>query len=383
MGASGAGDDDVAVEHRVRISKVRRWLGRDATRVQIGCLFLMLRVLESLTYYLMGGERQEGRNRQPGSVPKADQALPAGELVDRVRRALVAFAKSVHEYTVDDSDCRFFLRSIGVPEDALDGDFAMRTFRRHMLGASAGVHRRLWMRLDAFPVRLWLVVDQSAPEDVRRRCAEEFCALPGCCVGAFGRGLQKVCPTAADLLSTTGQCIIRGWLRALQWSIYASEKEHASCRRLCQGHGPARNWTLVARERVMEAARTVHVERCCFDPAGVEVQSRGAKRAADEISTAGAAPPESEEAPLHDAPPEVPRQLAPWSDKAAQEQREVAMQSLGSAPDDATALAPLPASGGGADAQGVGGDGAQAADGAADFPALTVLTPGGGTPQGN
>lgn len=49
--AAGAGEEDQAVEHRARIAKVKAWLSRPRTRVQVATLFLMLRTLGALTYY--------------------------------------------------------------------------------------------------------------------------------------------------------------------------------------------------------------------------------------------------------------------------------------------------------------------------------------------
>lgn len=82
----------------------------------------------------------------------------------------------------------------------------------------------------------------------------------------FGRRLKQFLPDVTCLLAPTGRATIASWLRTLVWSIYACEKEHASCRRLVQGTGPSRNWTLCGRERLLERSRTVHMERTTCDP---------------------------------------------------------------------------------------------------------------------
>lgn len=313
--AAGAGDADQAAEHRARIAKVRRWLVREDTRVQVACLYLMLRTLDSLTYYLMGGERPEHESHtRPGSLPSAEAALPVGELVGRVGQALAEFARILSTFDDDDSDARFFLVGMGVSNEVINDEQNLRVLRRKMVGASIGIYRRLVLRLRSFPLCLWVLVEHGVPQQTREDVAASFQAQPGCCLGFFGRKLKALCPTKESLLSALGRTIIRTWLRSQHWSIYDAEKEHAACRRLCSGQGPARNFTFVARERVMEGARTRHVERCEVDPAvAAGIRLAGAKR---RLQTEGVQPRGSDDSvdkPLHRSSPGAPASLPPWS----------------------------------------------------------------------
>lgn len=275
--AVGAGDGDVQTQHMARVAKVRRWLERGETKLQVTTLLLMLQVLDGVTYYLMGGERAEGEHIRPGSSARPEQALPAKEFVERVRRALLQLAELLQDYTDECSTCNIFFNGMGIRSEVLKTDGAMRDFRRQIVGASSGLFRRLSLRLQTFPVKLWMLVAPSIGEELRRQVAHDFLAMRPCCVGIFGKALQRKFPTVQSLLGTEGRCVIQGWLSTLQWAIYSCEKEHASCRRLAGAGGPGRSWPLVARERVMESARALHLERVGMDPA-LMVQARGAKR---------------------------------------------------------------------------------------------------------
>ena len=309
---AGAGDQDLAKEHRARVAKVKTWLTKGQTRAQVGTCFLMLRNLDSLTYYLMGGERpDQGRHRQPGTVPRAEQTLPAKELCNKVAHTLAHFRNLLLEYGVADSDAMRFFHDLGLNDEDMSTESFVRVFRRAMVGASAGVYRRLWLRLSTFPVKLHLLVDAGVAQDERERCAEEFLALPDCCLGVFGRGLKRRCPTMELLLGLRGKAIIKTWLRTVQWSIYACEKEHASCRRLCNGHGPGRKWTLVSRERVLEGVRSVHIDRCDYDPARAMPPQQQKKRKASEVDDSGTG--EEQQNPLYLMPARLPLALPPCS----------------------------------------------------------------------
>lgn len=275
LAAAGAGDQDMGVEHRARVAKVRKWLALRETRSSVGCLFLMLKTLESLTYCLLGGG-QEGtpspNKQRPGTVPRWTPALPAWVLEAELRRALSEFENAVRRYMENDSQSSVLLQGIGVTSEELGGDQCMRAFRRYMVGASVGVYRRLYLRVSSFPIKLWLLVAPGVEQEARLQCAQDFVALPECCLGAFGRGLKKLHPTVSDLLSTHGLTTVSGWLSGMQWSTYGCEAEHASVRRLCSTAGPSRSWTLVARERIMEECRGIHMQRAgnAWPPGKVE-----------------------------------------------------------------------------------------------------------------
>lgn len=277
--AAGAGDDDRATEYRARVAKVRQWLLRATTRVHVACLFMMLRIAETVSYYLMGGDKSDdARNSQPGTIPRSESPRPVKELIAKVRDAMVQFASSLVLYEAGDSECAFFLRALGATEADINSDHCIRIFRRYMVGASVGFHRRLNRRLHAFPYKLWLLVEPGVPHSTRQACAEEFSQLPSCCLGVFGRCLKKRCPNSDALLSHDGRTIVKAWLDSVQWSIYACEKEHASCRRLCEGTGPGRNWSLVARERVAEQVRAAHKQMLGMDPAACPVMASSSRK---------------------------------------------------------------------------------------------------------
>lgn len=96
--AAGAGDDDMKPQHRARKNKSGQWLSSPETRTEVSCLCPMLQTLFTVSCHFAGGERQEGRRRQPGVFPRAEQPLPAHEFSKRVRRALLAFSEPLQSY---------------------------------------------------------------------------------------------------------------------------------------------------------------------------------------------------------------------------------------------------------------------------------------------
>lgn len=311
--ASGAGDDDVVRVHRARLSKVRSWLGSRDTKIHVGCLFFMLRILGSVSYLLMGGadgDKVDEACHRPAS------ALPMRTLVGRVRQTLVDCAAAVCDFTEEASSVRCFLYGIGVSFGDIDGQACMRLVRRYMVGASAGIYRRLFRRFVSFPLALWVVVEPEVPREAKLECAALFGALPGCCQGAFGRRLHRLCPRPVDLLGDLGQAVLKSWLESAQWSVHSCEKQHASCRRLVSGAGPSRSWTQVARERILESARAIHRRRVGVDPAfGVVPSARkGKKRDARAVSLGREPPPPplSLEGPLHEGETPTPPSAPDW-----------------------------------------------------------------------
>lgn len=268
VGAAGAGDSDYAAEHAARVSRVRAWLGKVASRLQIGVLFLLVKHLDSIMYFLMGGNTRDGaRSRKPGTVPRAEEPLPTRELFQQVATASARLLQFLCDWHDPESDSASLLLAMGVENDALQQDDSMRFARRLCVGFSAGLFRRFILKLNTFPYRLWVLADEACDADARATTATEFYVKPTCCLGFFGQALRRLFPDAATLLSTFGRTTVATWLRTLTWSIYGCEKEHASCRRLLQGTGPSRSWTLCARERLLESSRTVHLERTSWDPA--------------------------------------------------------------------------------------------------------------------
>lgn len=187
----------------------------------MACLYLMVQSLDKLTYYMMGGERPEqGAHGRPGSIPRSEEALPLRELNPKIRDALAEFAAWLVDDCEPDSLARFFLMGVGAGAGDIDGDACKRSFRRNMIGASVGVYRRLVLRLTAFPLRLWVVAEPTASRQVQEDVAQQFLALPECCLGVFGRKLKELCPSPAALLSPLGLVVIGTWLRSQHWSIY-------------------------------------------------------------------------------------------------------------------------------------------------------------------
>ena len=266
-GVAGAGDADFQKEHQARLTKVRAWLSLDSTRLHVGVMVLVTSITDALMYFLMGGNTRDGaRSRRPATIPRLDEPLPVGELVQQVLSIMATLGRLLEQWHDLDADSWVLLHAMGVDTSSLEADQHLRFVRRQCIGFSVGIFRRFVLRLRAFPYQLWVLADGTFDDATCRRAAESFLRLPDCCVGFFGKRLRLLCPTVAALLSSLGRATVASWLRTLIWSVYGCEKEHASCRRLLLGAGPSRNWTLCARERLLECSRTVHLERTSCDP---------------------------------------------------------------------------------------------------------------------
>lgn len=287
-GAIGAGDTDYAVVHAARVQKVKAWLTRPASRMQIGVLFVLVQGLDRIMYFLMGGNTRDGaRSRRPGTTPRHEEPLPCRELLEHVSAAMASFLLFLQQWQEAGAPTTVLLQAMGVADSELAAESTWRFARRVCLGFSSGLFRRFVLRLSAYPYRLWVIADGTFPAEVCQAEADGFYQIAPCCAGFFGRRLRRLLPDSAALLSPLGRTCLATWLRTLVWSVYGCEKEHASCRRLLLGSGPSRSWTLCARERLLEMARTIHIERTTVDPAqGLQGALSGRPTPAQQLAAA-------------------------------------------------------------------------------------------------
>lgn len=278
--SAGAGDSDAQVQHRVRKAKVAAWLRRTETPWQIAVVFVTSTVLDKITYFLMTG----GEGSSPtklGSIAKAEEPIDMGKMWRLTSSSRHAYLKLLSDVQDPGSLVRRLFRGMGVSDDIVTSPACLTFLRRHALKMSAGLFRRFELRLGSFPYRLWILTDDAAGDEVKRRTVEEFHSLSSCCAGWFGSQLKRLFPTKEDLAGPLAGLCIMTWLRTLIFSTYGCEREHASVRRIVGGAvGPARNFSLVARERVMECTRAIHIDRLHCDPRECDEakQAKQAKR---------------------------------------------------------------------------------------------------------
>lgn len=329
----GAGEADKQHEHHARVHKVQAWLSGKNTKLQVTILCFITQNFDSLTYFLMGGEREgDGESRaprRPGTLPKCEEPIPLGELVTRVLRVQAGFAKLLLTWAADGAPHQALLDLMGFTPEDVSRDDSLRFVRRHCVGFSAGTYKRIEVRLRAFPLRLAVLLNDQVPPPERVAIAEEFLSMRSCCVGPFGARLQQLFPTVAELSSPCARATLSVWLRSLLWTTYACEREHASVRRLCHSAGQGRNFTLIARERLMESVRTVHIERTKCDPMQEAAPSLASGKRPHQLPPAGSAitdnPLETQgcEAPgvgaWHDAPRVHQHRPPPMVNQAVQQ----------------------------------------------------------------
>lgn len=215
-GAAGAGDSDYMVERSARIQKVRGWLARPVTRLQVGVMFFLTSMLDSVMYHIMGGQTADGaRSRKPGTTPRLDEPLPTNGLIAEVRSCLARLADFLAGWSDDSCAPAVVLDAMGASAAARSSPESLRFVRRQCLGYSAGVFRRLALRLAAFPAQLWVLADSTVSEQVRRAAATTFFELPPCCVGAFGRRFRRLPQHARGAAAPGGQDVGRGMVTKL------------------------------------------------------------------------------------------------------------------------------------------------------------------------
>lgn len=268
--AIGAGDADRQHEHHARVQKVRMWLSNPATKFQVSVLCLVMQNFDALTYFLMGGEREGDGDarapRRPGTLPRCEEPIPLPQVVARVHRMQAGFANLLSSWGEAGTPAYTLLESMGFGQGDVGDEGALLFVRRHCVGFSAGIYKRLEVRLRSLPLRLAILLNQDLAVEQRAAVASEFLSSRPCCVGPFGARVQKMFDTVESLLSPTAGATIAVWLRSLLWTTYGCEREHGSVRRLCHSAGQGRNFTLIARERLMESVRTIHMEKTKVDP---------------------------------------------------------------------------------------------------------------------
>lgn len=264
--AIGANDGDRTRQHGARVTKVVTWLQRPNTKLHIAVLRLVVKMFDSLTCFLMGGARPGEPPRRPGTTARCEEPIRIQELVRSIASMMSGLLSLARTWQKESSKSKLITDAIGLSSTETLGEESVRFVRRLCVVFSTGVYRRLVVRLRSFPYLLAILLDNTISPERRRAVAAAFLRLRPCCVGPFGEKLQVLFPTPEALLSAAGLACIRVWLRCMLWSTYNCERENASLKRLCQSEGRGRNFSLVARERLMECVRAVHIERTECDP---------------------------------------------------------------------------------------------------------------------
>lgn len=307
----GAGDADKMLEHSLRKAKVHRWLSRPETPFQVASVFLATSVLDRLVYHLMGATGG-GARRRPGTMAKADQPIHIRLLIEEIRAALGCFLDLARAFGQGGARSSELLLSMGVPAAGLAASENLTFMRRLCLGMSCGIFRRLELRLSCGAYPLWVLTEDTAPVEDKLTVARNFLWARECCLGYFGVRLRQLLGTEAALRGPLARLAITMWLRTLIWSVYGCEREHGSIRRLVTGTGAGpRNFSLVARERVLEETRCIHAERTEVDPR-VCLEGDGTRRRLDADAAAPLleAGPSATSAPLHSP---LESRLLPWA----------------------------------------------------------------------
>lgn len=263
--AAGAGESDRQVKHSVRKSKVRQWLGKPETPWQVGVVFLSMSIIDRVVYFLMTGG-QGCEPRRPGTVARAQEPIHIRRLLELVRSCQESFCELLQGFGDMANRGHRLLRGMGIPEDALQSQECLRFMRRIVLKMSIGLFRRFELRLNAWPYRLWILTEEGMPAQMKSDAVDAFLGSPECCLGWFGSGLRSLFPARADWEGSLSKLVLSTWMRTMLWSIYGCEREHSAVRRLVTGVGPARNFTLAARDRIIENTRAIHLERMHRDP---------------------------------------------------------------------------------------------------------------------
>lgn len=263
-------------------------------------------------------------------MPRSEQPIPMKELMEEVRLARTTLVGILKGFDTPGSDIRKLFEGVGCAESVVRDPACIMFCRRFCLEMSAGLFRRLELRLNSYPYRLWVLCAEGVPAADRASVADEFFAMPGCCLGWFGARLRRLFKTRAALLGPLAKVTLSTWLSTLIFSVYACEREHASMRRLISGVGPGRNFSLVARERVLEGTRTINIERGCSDPLASDELTGGKRRKTSQIADGSADAAIAGASPLY-----APSTLAIWNGGA--------VAGVEGDPSDALAAAAAPA----------------------------------------
>lgn len=176
-----------------------------------------------------------------------------GELISEIRRCRVQFVALLRDLE-DEGSAIKVMKRIGC-DNAHQDEGCTYFCRRLCTQMSAGVFRRLELRLQSLPYRLW-VLTAGTTEGDKERVIDEFLAARECCSGWFGRRLRQLFSTKQALRGSCCKLVLASWMRSLVFNVYACEREHASMRRLISG----------VKLQPRRPRRSVPTERGCLDP---------------------------------------------------------------------------------------------------------------------
>lgn len=230
-GSAGAGDADQQLTHNIRKRKVLDFLGRQQTPRELVALYFATSATDRLVYFFMGGG-PDHQSRKPGTVPKSDQPILVRELLQEVNRCRSSLCETLRGVGDDGSMVHLLLDGVGCSEQERDSKESLLFFRRLCLQLSAGIFRRLELRLNSFPYKCWVLGDKAASDMDKRAAIDDFLAAPDCCLGWFGRRLRAVFGTQEALSSVFCQVVIMTWMRTLIFSIYSCERPRLSAQTL-------------------------------------------------------------------------------------------------------------------------------------------------------
>ena len=83
VATDGGGSSDFLVKHQIRVNKVYRWLAKSQTRWQLAVLFVCVKIIDGLVYFILGGQDGDEKKR-PGTRPHAGAPIDLRQVAERV-----------------------------------------------------------------------------------------------------------------------------------------------------------------------------------------------------------------------------------------------------------------------------------------------------------
>ena len=273
----GAADDKESLqkENAKRGFKVYKALTTAETPVLLASMFLTCRLEDKLIRGLQSPP--DICNPRP-----AGQNLTIFELTDVLSEIQHDLADLLDNYGQPDHITTIVFSAAGISQEDMFKEDNLLVFRRQVMLYSVGNSRRLEKKLVELPLAMSQLVDEDFDEIVRDEFCDWFLGLDeDDCLPLFCRIFRRNFPTKVALKSAAASLVVHQYLKSLVFTIYRSEKGHASFKIACASKGPAANCDYMGDTHVLRQLLAVHTRKGLVHPLDSkarEGKQRGGKR---------------------------------------------------------------------------------------------------------
>lgn len=233
----------------LRMSRACEYYGNDANMHELAVHVLVMRICDDLFYGMLGGVE---RDQQPHKV--ADLVRPNGSPITDCLGSLLELASG----GLDKPDNKWWAVVHLVKAPTNEQKFRMFALGQ-VLRMHSAVYRRYVTKFTGWPFRLYCLCSDTFPDEAKRRTIGELLMAKECCLDAFARGIRKLFPSGAHLLSPEAATTLKNSFDSMRLVTDFSERSHAQCRCASRSATGPRAFSHTANEVFLKQAAVVHV----------------------------------------------------------------------------------------------------------------------------